>query len=173
MTIDQNKVVSLAYELEVDEKESGNRVLADKSQEGQPLVFIFGTGQLLERFEENILGKQKGDPFAFSISAEEGYGEFDDEAVIDLPLETFRVNGEIDHEMLQPGSVLPMVDENGNPLQGRVVEVNEDDVVTMDFNHPLAGFELHFKGVIEDVRDATADELSHGHVHGDGGVHHD
>jgi len=172
MTIQENKVVSLAYELEVDEKDSENRVLADKSEDGNPLVFIFGTGQLLERFEENIQGKQKGDTFSFSISAEEGYGEFDDEAVIELPIETFRVNGELDLEMLQPGSVLPMVDENGNPLQGRVIEISEDDIVTMDFNHPLAGFVLYFKGSVIDVRDATADELSHGHVHGEGGVHH-
>ena len=172
MTIQENKVVSLAYELEVDEKDSENRVLADKSEDGNPLVFIFGTGQLLERFEENIQGKQKGDSFSFSISAEEGYGEFDDEAVIELPIETFRVNGELDLEMLQPGSVLPMVDENGNPLQGRVIEISEDDIVTMDFNHPLAGFVLYFKGSVIDVRDATADELSHGHVHGEGGVHH-
>jgi len=172
MTIQENKVVSLAYELEVDEKDSENRVLADKSEDGNPLVFIFGTGQLLERFEENIQGKQKGDTFSFSISAEEGYGEFDDEAVIELPIETFRVNGELDLEMLQPGSVLPMVDENGNPLQGRVIEISEDDIVTMDFNHPLAGFVLYFKGSVIDVRDATADELSHGHVHGEGGTHH-
>ncbi len=172
MTIQENKVVSLSYELEVDEKDSENRVLADKSEDGNPLVFIFGTGQLLERFEENIQGKQKGDTFSFSISAEEGYGDFDDEAVIDLPIETFRVDGELDHEMLQPGSVLPMVDENGNPLQGRVIEISEDDIVTMDFNHPLAGFVLHFKGSVIDVRDATADELSHGHVHGEGGHQH-
>jgi FKBP-type peptidyl-prolyl cis-trans isomerase SlyD len=172
MTIQDNKVVSLSYELEVDDEMTGKRMLADKSEEGHPLVFIFGNGQLLERFEDNIREMKAGDTFAFSIPPDEGYGDYDDDSVVSLPLEVFRVNGELDMAMLQPGNMLPMADQDGNPMQGRVVEVTEREVL-MDFNHPLAGLELHFKGQVLNVREATEIELSHGHVHGEGGVEHD
>jgi len=65
----------------------------------------------------------------------------------------------------------PMMDQEGNKLPGRIMEINEEDVL-MDFNHPLAGKELHFTGEITDVRMATSEELEHGHIHGPGGHHH-
>ena len=170
MTIEDKKVVSLHYELQVDD-ESGTRQVADKSEEGHPLVFLYGVGQLLPLFEENIKGMKSGDKFEFSVPPEEGYGEYDDEAVVNLPLEIFKVDGELDTEMLKPGNILPMSDEQGNQLQGRVIEVT-DNAVLMDFNHPLAGFDLYFTGKVVFVRDATLEELTHGHVHGDGGIIH-
>jgi FKBP-type peptidyl-prolyl cis-trans isomerase SlyD len=170
MTIQDRKVVSLHYELQVDD-ENGTRQVADKSEEGHPLVFLYGVGQLLPLFEQNIQGMKPGDTFAFSIPPDEGYGEYDENAVVNLPIDIFKVDGKVDNEMLQPGNTLPMADQEGNPLQGRVMEVTQDSVM-MDFNHPLAGFDLHFTGKIVFVRDATLDELSHGHVHGDGGIIH-
>ena len=73
--------------------------------------------------------------------------------------------------MLEAGNFLPMADNEGNHLQAKVIEVR-DEVVLMDFNHPLAGMVMHFDGQIQDVREATADELAHGHAHGAGGVQH-
>ncbi|MBC8110599.1 MAG: peptidylprolyl isomerase [Verrucomicrobia bacterium] len=171
MTIQDNKVVSLTYELEVDDLETGNRMVADKSEEDHPLVFLFGQGQLLPLFEQNIKGMKIGDTFAFSVPAVEGYGDYDDSAMVEMAIETFQVDGEIDNEMLQIGNVLPMMDNEGNRLDGRIVEMDEKSV-TMDFNHPLAGYDLHFKGTVTGLRDASAEELAHGHVHGDGGVEH-
>jgi FKBP-type peptidyl-prolyl cis-trans isomerase SlyD len=81
------------------------------------------------------------------------------------------VDGEFQEDLLQIGNMIPMTNEEGHRLVGQVVELNEEYVL-MDFNHPLAGREMHFKGHVIDVRPATAEELEHGHVHGHGGVEH-
>jgi FKBP-type peptidyl-prolyl cis-trans isomerase SlyD len=96
---------------------------------------------------------------------QEGYGEFDEEAVANLPLEMFKGT-----DTPQIGEVLPLQDNNGNRFQGQVVSVTEDSVI-VDLNHPMAGQELHFKGEILNVRPATPEELTHGHAHGPDGHH--
>lgn len=83
----------------------------------------------------------------------------------------FEVDGSIPEDMLEPGNYIPMADSEGNQMQGRVVEVQGDEV-QMDFNHPLAGKTMHFDGKVIGVRDATQEELAHGHVHGEHGHHH-
>jgi FKBP-type peptidyl-prolyl cis-trans isomerase SlyD len=170
MTVDTNKVVSLTYELKVDD-ESGEQTLVEKVERDNPMVILYGQSGLPERFEENIEGLQEGDTFEFSIDPEEGYGQFDEEAIVELPKDVFTVNGKVDNELLQIGNFIPMTNDEGHRLQGKVLEVNENSV-TMDFNHPLAGVNMHFKGEIIGVRDASQDELSHGHAHGPGGHHH-
>jgi FKBP-type peptidyl-prolyl cis-trans isomerase SlyD len=90
--------------------------------------------------------------------------------VVNLPLDIFKVDGKVDYEMLKEGSMLPMMDNQGNHLQGKVLGV-ENDTVRMDFNHPMSGKTLHFTGEIVGVREATEEELSHGHIHGDGCDH--
>jgi FKBP-type peptidyl-prolyl cis-trans isomerase SlyD len=170
MTINDNKVVSLTYELRTDD-ENGQRTLVEKVEQDNPMVFLYGVGGLLERFEDNIRGKSIGDTFEFSINPDEGYGEFDEEAVVTLPKDVFKVNGKIDDNMLQPGNFIPMTDNEGNRLQGKVLEI-EDENIIMDFNHPLAGKNMHFKGEVVGIRDATAEEMEHGHVHGEGGHQH-
>ena len=90
---------------------------------------------------------------------------------MDLPISTFTVDGEVRKDMLNIGQVVPMQDQNGNPLNGTVMEV-ADDKVKMDFNHMLAGKELNFTGEILEVREATQAELDHGHVHGPDGHEH-
>ncbi len=170
MQIQPNKVVSLTYELRVDD-ENGEQTLVEKVERDHPLVFLYGAGSMLEEFERHLNGLKEGDSFNFSIDPEKGYGEFDEEAVVDLPKDIFKINGKVEDGMLEVGNVIPMTDQNGHRLQGRVVEV-QDDLVTMDFNHPLAGMQMHFKGEIVNVRSATLEEISHGHVHGEGGVHH-
>lgn len=170
MTVNENKVVSLTYELRTND-ENGQQTLVEKVEQDNPMVFLYGVGGLLERFEDNIKGLAVGDPFEFSIDPQEGYGEFDEEAVVSLPKDVFKVDGKVDDTMLQVGNFIPMTDNEGNRLQGRVLEVESENVV-MDFNHPLAGKNMHFKGKVVGVRDATSEELAHGHVHGEGGHHH-
>lgn len=90
---------------------------------------------------------------------------------MDLPIDTFIVNGELATDMLVVGKTIPMSDQNGRQLTGKIQSVSETEV-TMDFNHPMAGQDLYFTIEVTDVREATASELSHGHVHGPGGVEH-
>ena len=170
MAVEKNKVVSVHYVLHVDHE--GEKVIADRSEAEGPLQYIHGGGMLLPEFESNLEGLEKGDGFKFTIKAENGYGVRDDQNVAAIPLESFKdEKGDIDQEMVKAGNVLPMVDENGHQFQGLIVEVKGDQVI-MDFNHPLAGKDLYFSGQVADIRDATPEELEHGHVHGPGGHHH-
>jgi len=155
MKIGANKVVSLSYTLEVD-GDVMETVTAEK-----PLEFIYGTGYLLPKFEENVSSKEVGDSFEFVLTASEGYGEENPDAIIELPKDMFMIDGKIEAGLLTVGNVLPMQDSEGNRLQGSIDEIKED-VVVMNFNHPLAGSDLHFKGDVVAVREATQTELSHG-----------
>lgn len=151
MKIGENTFVSLDYKLEVDGK------IADQSQPGQPLNFAYGMGMLLPKFEEAIDGMEPGDEFKFTLTPQEGYGELIKEAVVELPKDVFMVNGEIEEGLLEIGNTIPMSDNQGSRLLGRVVAVGE--TVTMDFNHPMAGNTLNFSGKIVDVREITPEDL--------------
>ena len=155
MKIDNNKVVSLVYELEVD------GAIADSCDATRPLEFIFGAGHLLPKFEENIAGKIVGDKFDFRLTAAEGYGEHDPRAVIDLPKSIFMRDGEFMSEIVYVGNIIPMMSQQGGVMPGKVLEI-KDDAVKMDFNHQMAGKDLHFTGEILAVREATDDELKNG-----------
>ena len=172
MIIEKNKVVSLNYHLSVKEDATAQEVFVEKTDASNPLVFLYGLGSMLEAFEKNLKGKKVGDTFDFFLTAKEGYGEWNEGHVASLPIESFKgADGNIDKKMLTIGNVLPMTDQDGNRLQGTIEEITET-LVKMDFNHPMAGQDLHFVGEILNIREATADELSHGHVHGAGGHHH-
>ena len=88
-----------------------------------------------------------------------------------MPIDVFKIEGKFNPSDFPVGSVVPMSDAEGNIMQGRVLEVTDNEI-EMDFNHPLAGMDLHFTGNIVEVREASADEIAHGHVHGEGGHHH-
>ncbi|ARS34929.1 FKBP-type peptidyl-prolyl cis-trans isomerase [Pontibacter actiniarum] len=170
MKIEKNKVVTLTYELRIMD-ENGEPSLIETADKEQPMAFIYGMSGLPEQFEEQLGGLSTGDSFDFKLDSEEGYGGYDENAVVDLPKKSFEIEGTVPGDLLEIGNYIPMTDSEGNQLQGRVVEVT-NDTVKMDFNHPLSGKELYFKGKVEDVRDATPEELDHGHVHGAGGHHH-
>ncbi len=142
-----------------------------KVDESKPFVQMFGVGALLPAFENNLTGLEEGDTFGFALVAEEGYGNPSDEVILKLEKKIFEVDGVVDPEMVAIGKMITMQDNNGNPIDGKILAV-EDDSVIMDFNHPLAGESLYFSGSILNVRDASEEELSHGHVHGAGGHHH-
>ena len=158
MKITNNAVVNAEYELYVD-GDNGEPELMEKATAEQPLNFIYGVGMMLLKFEQNLDGLETGDPFDFTISNEEAYGPYDDEAVIELERAVFEIDGKLDEEMVFEGNVVPLMDSEGNRLQAQVVSVT-DSHVTVDLNHPLAGENLHFKGKVLEVREATEEELN-------------
>lgn len=168
MTISPQKVVSITYQLRLD-TEDGEFVEEVKLEE--PLVFLFGAGNMLPAFESNLEGMSTGESFKFSLKSTDAYGDLNKDAIIQLPKSAFMVDGTLAEDMLQIGKTVPMRDQEGNLLRGRVVAVGADSV-EMDFNHPLAGRDLFFTGEVVQIRKATAEELDHGHVHGPGGHHH-
>jgi FKBP-type peptidyl-prolyl cis-trans isomerase SlyD len=165
MTITNDKVVSLIYELRVDSKD-GEAIETLTSE--NPLTFLLGGGSLMPKFEENITGLKAGDSFDFDLTADDAYGEVNETAIVDVPLSAFMTEGVVDDTLVKVGNTIPMRDNAGNKLNGIVKEISDENV-KMDFNHPLAGNHLFFKGEITDVREATEEEISHGHIHGQGG----
>ena len=165
MTIKPNTVVALTYDLHTTK--NGEKVFVEKATEENPLVFLFGVGMMLPKFEENLAGLNIGDNYDFHLAAEDAYGVKDDSRVTDLPKEMFG-----DMEIPAVGSILPLQDDQGHQFSARVKEITEAAVI-VDLNHPMAGQDLHFVGKIISVREATSDELAHGHAHGiDGHASH-
>ena len=160
MTIDKNKVVAVSYELEVEGS------IADKAGSEKPLEYIHGTGMLLPKFEAALEGKEPGASFDFTLTPEEGYGNYSDECKIEIPKTSFAgPDGKIREDLLVVGFTIPMLNSEGQVIQGTVAAVS-DDTVTMDFNHPMAGKTLHFTGKVESVREATEKEMTEG-LHGE------
>lgn len=159
MKISRNCVVVLSYEVKVD----GNVV--DRMTEEKPLDYIHGTNMLLTRFEEELEGKEEGYEFAFSANPEEGYGAYDPAQVVEIPKTAFEVDGKVQEQILRTGSFIPMYNGAGEVVHGKVTEVR-DEVVVMDFNHPMAGNVLDFTGKVISVREATEKELTEG-LHGE------
>jgi FKBP-type peptidyl-prolyl cis-trans isomerase SlyD len=122
------------------------------------MTFIYGTGRLLPQFESNLLALKKGDNFNFVLGSDAAYGERREEMIIDVPLSIFETEGKIDENICRVGNEVPMMDRDGNRINGIINEIT-DTSVKMDFNHPMAGTDLSFSGKITDVREATAEEI--------------
>lgn len=159
MTIDNNHAVTLKYVLKTDDA-NGEKVLVEETTNENPLSFIYGAGMMIPKFEEQIKGLKTGDKTSFTILPEDGYGELSPEAVVQLPIDMFE-----GQELPPVGAILPLSDNQGNNFQAFVVEVTPEAVIA-DLNHPMAGKSLHFEVEILNNREATAEELSHGHTHG-------
>jgi len=170
MTISEDKVVSINYYLTAS-KDNGPEELVEETTKEHPFVFLFGFGGVLPDFESNLFGKSTGDKFDFRVDALGGYGNYEKEYVVKIDRNAFIVDGKFDDSRVKVGRDVEMSDAEGNPLVGKVMEITEEHV-EMDFNHPLAGYDLHFIGEVLDVREASKEELEHGHVHGPGGHHH-
>ena len=154
MNITQDKVVEIEYTLTVDGE------VVDQSEENEPLVYLHGHNNIIPGLEKALEGHVAGDHLTVTVSPEEGYGERDDENVQVLPKEDFDDDVEV-------GASYFAQAEDGSVNPFTVVSVNGDDV-TVDFNPPLAGQTLNFDVTVKEVRDATAEELEHGHAHGEG-----
>ena len=168
MKVGKNKVVTLTYKLQ--ENDENGKVLQEVD-ENRPFVHLFGVGTLLPAFEANLNNLEPEESFQFAIGAADAYGVKSDEAIIELDKSIFEIDGVVDENLLFVGNKIVMQDQNGNPIEGIVLEIRDNNVL-MDFNHPLAGQDIYFSGKILDVRDATAEELEHGHVHEEGGHQH-
>jgi FKBP-type peptidyl-prolyl cis-trans isomerase SlyD len=159
MKVSLNKVVAIHYTLTNNEG-----TVLDSSNGRGPLNFIHGLGHLIQGMEEGIDGKEVGNKFQLKVSPEKGYGNYQNEMVQQVPLSAFA------GQEIKVG----MQFEAGTDEQRFLVNIKAIDAetVTVDGNHPLAGVELNFDIEIIDIREATEDEIAHGHVHGPDGHHH-
>jgi FKBP-type peptidyl-prolyl cis-trans isomerase SlyD len=160
MPIAQNSVVTIHYTLKDDAGE-----VIDSSREGDPIAYLHGHGNLVPGLERELEGKSTGDKVNVSVTPEHGYGEYDKNLVQQVPRRAMQGIKNV---------TVGMRLQAQTPQGPRAVVVTRlvGDMVTIDGNHPLAGKNLNFDVEITDVREATEEELSHGHVHGEGGHHH-
>ncbi|MDD4225788.1 MAG: FKBP-type peptidyl-prolyl cis-trans isomerase [Mariniphaga sp.] len=154
--ISKNSMVTVTYDLRIDDEQG--EVIETATAEN-PLQFIYGAGSMLPKFESHLEGLKEGDPFIIQLSKNDAYGELNDDAIVELPKHIFIVDGKFDDEMIAVGNTVPMMSSSGQRLNGQVLNIGEE-VVKMDFNHPLAGEDLYFTGRVMEVRDATEEELA-------------
>ncbi|HPH15759.1 MAG TPA: FKBP-type peptidyl-prolyl cis-trans isomerase [Bacteroidales bacterium] len=166
MKIVKNNVVSLTYILR---KNDNSGEILEECTTDRPLEFVFESGIMLPHFEKNIAGLESGNSFDFTLTPDQAYGEVNETAIVDVSRDIFIIDGVLRDDLLEVGKIIPMRDNSGSPLNGKIIEVDAiGNKVIIDFNHPLAGSTLHFNGKIESVREATADEIAYG-MHGQGG----
>ena len=159
-SVQKDVVVSMEYTLQVDSEE------IDSSKGQDPLQFLVGHGNIISGLEREMMGMKVGESRDVVIQPADAYGEFDEEAFMEVP------RGEFPKDMpLEEGLELTVRDDSGQSRYARVDAV-EGDNVTLNFNHPLAGDELHFNVKVVGLREPTAEELDHGHVHQGDGHHH-
>ena len=170
MKAEKDKVVAVSYVLKVDDGESGPELFESVSEES-PFYFLMGHHNVLPLFEKAIEGKEAGESFSISIDFENGYGDYDENKKVIIPKSNFKEDGKKNKDLLKVGNVIPMQDDKGNQMRGEILKVDYRGV-HMDFNPPLAGFDLFFEGKIIAIREAEKVELEHGHAHGPDGHHH-
>jgi len=161
MLIAINKAVSIDYTLTNDAGE-----VIDSSAGGEPLVYLQGAGNIIVGLEKALVGKQVGDELTVTVEPEEAYGEYSAELISNLNRAMFEGVDE-----LEVGMQFHASGPDGS-MQIVTIRDLEGDQVTVDGNHPLAGQRLSFQVKIIDIRDASEEELAHGHVHGAGGEQH-
>ena len=151
--VQNDLVVSMEYTLHVDGK------VFDSSEGQEPLEFLAGASNIITGLEREMIGMKIGESKDVVVSPEDGYGEMEEDAYMDVP------RSEFPEDMpMRPGVEMEMSDDDGNPMYARIDSV-DGDTVTLNFNHPLAGKELHFNVKVIGLRAATKEELAHGHAH--------
>jgi FKBP-type peptidyl-prolyl cis-trans isomerase SlyD len=172
-----NKFMSVVYQLYT--VADGEKTLQEETGAERPFEFITGFGIALDAFEQQVMNLEKGATFDFMLEPSQAFGEYVPEGVHKLDREVFSINGHFDHENIYPDAVITLTDTEEHQFMAKVVKIEEDGV-TVDTNHPLAGKTLNFTGVINENRDATEEEIQHlikhltggcsgcGHHHGDG-----
>ena len=183
----QNKFMSVVYQLYT--VTDGENKLEEQTGTERPFEFITGFGVALDAFEQQVMNLEKGSTFDFVLQPAEAFGEFDPQGVHKLQRDVFMINGHFDHENIFEGAIITLMDNEDHQFMAKVKKIEEDGV-TIDTNHPLAGKTLNFKGEIIENRDATEEEVQHlikhltggcsgcGHHHGEGecggcGGHHE
>ena len=172
-----NKFMSVEYQLYtiVD----GHKTLQEETGSERPFEFITGFGIALDAFEQEVILHAKGDSFDFQLEPEQAFGVYEPQGVHKIDRQVFSVNGHFDHDNIYPDAVITLTDNEDHQFMAKVVKVEEDGV-TVDTNHPLAGKTLNFTGTIRENRDATEEEINKtikmltggchgcGHHHGEG-----
>lgn len=172
-----NKFMSVEYQLYtiVD----GKKDLQEETGSERPFEFITGFGIALDAFEQAVINHVKGDTFDFTLEPEQAFGAYEPQGVHKLEREVFSINGHFDHDNIYPDAVITLTDSEDHQFMARVIKIEEDGV-TVDTNHPLAGKTLNFTGTIRENRDATEEEINKtikmltggchgcGHHHGEG-----
>ena len=159
--------IAASYDLYCGEPEE----LMERATENQPFTFYSGVGMALERFENEILATELNGTFDFTIPAEEAYGEYDTDGVLQLDKKMFyNGDGEFDSERVYVGAIVPMNTSDGQVINAQIAEITKEHV-TIDLNHPLAGENLHFIGKVLNIREVTEGELKALHHRGCGGCH--
>ncbi|MDY6148311.1 MAG: FKBP-type peptidyl-prolyl cis-trans isomerase [Porphyromonas sp.] len=156
MAIQQDSFVACSYDLYAGE--GTEKMLIEQATLEAPLQYIQGGGLMLPAFEENLQGLSAGDSFDFILSAQNAYGEYNKDYVVTLEKTIFTGDdGKFDSERVVEGRTIPMLDSEGNRLMGLVQEITETHVM-VDFNHPMAGEDLHFVGKVLTEHPATDEE---------------
>lgn len=161
MTIAQHKVVTIHYKV----SDSASDEVIDSSESGEPMTYLHGAQNIIPGLEQALEGKSVGDELEVTVEPADAYGERSEDRVQQVPIEAFQ-----EMEKIEPGMAVTAQTDQG-PINLVVTEVDET-TVTVDANHPLAGKMLKFEVKIEAVRDASEEEMEHGHVHGPGGHDH-
>lgn len=164
----QNKYISVSYQLySIDD--DGKKHLEEQTQQGRPFQFISGFGVSLDGFEQQVVNLEPGEKFDFTLQPAEAFGEYDEQGVHKLNREMFTINGHFDHENIYEGAIITLMDADEKRFMARVEKVEEDGV-TIDTNHPLAGNTLQFTGIVLENRMATNEEIQHmlNHLSGEG-----
>jgi FKBP-type peptidyl-prolyl cis-trans isomerase SlyD len=161
MQVANKKAVAIDYKLTIK-----GGIVVDQSEKDEPLWYLHGAGNLIPGLEKELDGMSAGDEKKVTVAPEDGYGEYEEERVHTVPKDQFPPDSPF-----QVGDRVVASSPDGRQMPARISAV-EADVVTLDFNHELAGKELTFEIKIIEIRDASKEELEHGHVHGPGGHHH-
>jgi FKBP-type peptidyl-prolyl cis-trans isomerase SlyD len=158
-SVQNDMVVSMEYTLQVENEE------IDSSKGQDPLQFLVGHGNIISGLEREMMGMKVGESKDVVIQPADAYGEFDDEAYMDVP------RGDFPQDLpIEEGTELTVRDESGQSRYARIDAI-DGDTVRLNFNHPLAGDELHFNVKVVGLREPTSEEMEHGHVHQDGHHH--
>lgn len=156
MIIEKDKVVTLDFRLNLGDHDG--EILEDTSDD-KPITFLFGSGYMVDTLEEPLKGLKSGEEFSVQFNDGEAFGIYEEEKVKEIPKEYIKdEEGNEREELLKENTMLPLADEEGNEHQAIIRKVGEKNI-TLDFNHPLAGKDIHFSGTVKSIRDATPEEL--------------
>lgn len=152
-----HRLITASYEMHSIEE--GKEVFIQKTSDDQPFTVYTEMGMALPAFEAQLAQYEAGTDYEFTLSKADAYGEYSEDDVVSLARSVFAPDGVFDEENVRPGAIIPLQDENGERYLGTVVSVDENNV-KVDFNHPLAGKDLHFKGRVIENRPASEEEIN-------------
>ena len=160
--VEDNVIVTMNYSLSID----GEVVDSSEGEDNDPIIFLQGAGQIIPGLEKSIYGLKVGDKKSVTVDPKDGYGEVDPESIVEVPKDEFPEDFPLELGVEITVNADDEDEEGGEEMEATIIAVNES-IVTLDFNHPLAGKTLNFDVQIIEIREATTEEIEHGHVHGD------